>query len=134
MHVPVQTPVDAQHARHVLRAFAKKLGMPEVSVEEVLLAASELGTNLINHTKSGGELIFSVHMAEDVSGDFMLEVQALDSGPGIGDLDLALKDGFSTRGTLGSGLPAVRRLVDSFTIQTGPDGTSITITKRITGD
>lgn len=108
--------------------------MPEVRVEEILLAASELSTNLVKHTRSGGELTFSVRGPQDSSGAFVLEVQALDDGPGISDLNLALKDGFSTRGTLGSGLPAARRLADSFTIQTGPGGTAITITKRISND
>lgn len=127
--VRIDNLVDVQRARRILRSFATRWGMSAVAVEELVLAASEMSSNLVKYSKSGGELIFGVRA--DGDGSLMLEVQAQDSGPGIGDLEHAVEDGYSTGSTLGSGLPAVRRLADSFIIQSGPDGTKITITKRL---
>ena len=63
-------------------------------------------------------------------GKVRIQVIAHDDGPGIADLDQALRDGFSTSGSLGVGLPGVRRLVDEFHIDSQRDrGTTVTITK-----
>lgn len=54
-------------------------------------------------------------------------IEAADEGPGIGDIALALEDGFSTSGSLGLGLPGVRRLVDEFEIRSAPDRGTVVI-------
>jgi len=51
----------------------------------------------------------------------------VDHGPGIPDLDAALRDGWSTGGSLGLGLPGARRLVDEFSIESGATGTTVAI-------
>jgi serine/threonine-protein kinase RsbT len=59
-----------------------------------------------------------------------LLIVASDEGPGIADIPLALRDGFSTSGSLGIGLPGVRRLMDEFDITSQPGvGTIVTVTK-----
>jgi serine/threonine-protein kinase RsbT len=59
-----------------------------------------------------------------------LLIVASDEGPGISDIPRALRDGFSTSGSLGIGLPGVRRLMDEFAIESKPGcGTTITVTK-----
>jgi serine/threonine-protein kinase RsbT len=70
-------------------------------------------------------VIFSV---VDLDGTTGIEVTARDRGPGIANVEQALADHFSTGGTLGLGLPGVRRLVDDFTIESQPgQGTEVTI-------
>jgi len=65
-----------------------------------------------------------------VAGLLLVGVVAHDDGPGIPDLDQALRDGFSTSGSLGLGLPGVRRLVDEFKIESARNrGTTVTVTK-----
>jgi serine/threonine-protein kinase RsbT len=59
-----------------------------------------------------------------------LELQFVDRGPGIQDIDLAMQDGFSTSGGLGKGLSGSRRLMDDFEIESAPgQGTTVTLRK-----
>lgn len=78
---------------------------------------SELATNIIKYASHG--VIRIEPLFQD--GKPGVRVQAVDHGPGIADLDAALRDGFSTGGTLGLGLPAVRRLMDSLNVRC-PEG------------
>lgn len=87
----------------------------------VVLAVSELATNLFRYARQG-EVWLTLVEGVDGSG---VEVQSHDSGPGIEDARLAVEDGFSTGGGLGGGLPGVRRLMDEFTLETGAGGTTI---------
>jgi serine/threonine-protein kinase RsbT len=96
--------------------------------EELVVAASELATNLVRHSVGG--TIRCKHCRRDNRRG--VEVEALDEGPGISDLDEALRDGFSTRGSLGGGLPSARSLVDDFHIESGPAGTRVNICKWLT--
>ena len=61
-----------------------------------------------------------------------IRITSRDSGPGIPDVEAAMRDGFTTGGGLGSGLPAARRLMDEFELVTGADGTTITVSKWMT--
>lgn len=79
---------------------------------------SELATNIIKYAGNG--LIRIEPLLQD--GKPGVRVSAIDRGPGIADLEAALRDGFSTSGTLGLGLPAVRRLMDSLNIRCPEDG------------
>ena len=91
--------------------------------ERVALAVSELATNLVRYAQEGTIVLSSVAGSAGTG----IQVESWDVGPGIADLEQALEDGFSTGGGLGSGLPAVRRLMDEFTIATGPSGTRIVV-------
>ncbi|MEI6762244.1 MAG: ATP-binding SpoIIE family protein phosphatase [Betaproteobacteria bacterium] len=79
---------------------------------------SELATNIV---KYAGQGVIRLQALEQ-EGKFGVRVEAIDQGPGIPDLETALKDGFSTGGTLGLGLPAVRRLTDNLNISCPPGG------------
>jgi serine/threonine-protein kinase RsbT len=118
---------DVERARRVVRAFAFEAGLKPSEAEELVLAASELATNLVKHAINGGALTIRLAgRAEEPA----VEVVAEDAGPGIADVQRALEDGFSTAASLGSGLPAARRLSDTFEIVTGPAGTTVRLTKR----
>jgi serine/threonine-protein kinase RsbT len=115
------TEQDAHTARRLARAFAAAAGFEGVAVEEVALAVSELATNLRRYARAGEVRLGRV-------GDPAcpgLQLESHDAGPGIDDLDLAMRDGYSSGGGLGGGLPAVRRLMDEFDISSGPAGTRV---------
>lgn len=99
---------DASHvgrARLMAMAAARPRGFP---VQRVSLAAAELASNLVKHAGHG---LFGV--METPGG---LDLYAVDTGPGIGRLSDSMRDGFSTTGTLGGGLGAVRRAADVFDV------------------
>lgn len=112
---------DVEEARRETRAAMCALGFGSSEAEAVVLAVSELATNLVRYAHNGRITIDAVSMGLR----FGVIVQSIDGGPGIADVHRALTDGFSTGDGLGSGLPAVRRLMDEFEIVSGPDGTHI---------
>jgi serine/threonine-protein kinase RsbT len=93
------------------------IGLGAADVEMVGLATLELASNLVRYAEAGRMTI-----DEDAAG---LVLVSTDAGPGIADVAQAMTDGFSTGGGLGFGLPAVRRLMDAFTIASDPAGTRI---------
>jgi serine/threonine-protein kinase RsbT len=122
MRLEVCEQIHVEQARRIARQAARAAGFDEPRCEAVVLAVSELAANLVRHAR-GGALRITAIEAQGVPG---VEVESTDEGPGIADLEGALDDGFSTAGGLGSGLPAVRRLMDEFeVIETGPQGTRI---------
>ncbi len=117
----VASPVDVERMRREARALAVGAGFAPHDAETIVLVVSELGTNLLRYAP-GGELFVSVVAEADAAG---IVIQSRGAGPGIADVARAFQDGFSTGGGLGSGLPAVRRLMDRVTIKTSPAGTLI---------
>jgi serine/threonine-protein kinase RsbT len=93
----------------------------------VALTVSELATNLLRYAVQG-----EVVLAPAAATGYGLRIESRDAGPGIADLDAALRDGASTAGGLGSGLAGVRRLMDEMTITTAPQGTRIVVHKWLT--
>jgi anti-sigma regulatory factor (Ser/Thr protein kinase) len=88
----------------------------------VAIAVTELANNLLNHA-GGGEILVQT-LGDDRTAT--LELLAIDRGPGMGNVERCLTDGYSTGGTQGTGLGAVRRLADDFDIYTAPgDGTIV---------
>jgi anti-sigma regulatory factor (Ser/Thr protein kinase) len=83
----------------------------------VAIVATELATNLLNHAKNGQ---FVVQVVPTSIG-LAVEILSIDSGPGIANVERSLRDGFSTGGTSGNGLGAVRRLSDEFDIYSQPE-------------
>jgi anti-sigma regulatory factor (Ser/Thr protein kinase) len=117
-------------ARRAAAAQANSLGFDEETVGRVALVVSELAGNLVTHVPGGGELLVrSAQRGDSVS----IEVVAIDRGPGLGDHNQALRDGFSTSGTPGTGLGAVGRLSDQFDLHTAP-GVGTVIVSRIWRD
>lgn len=98
--------------RRVLVDMARRLGLDETETGKLAIVITELGCNLIRHA-GGGEII----LREIGAG---IEILAIDRGPGIGNLGEALRDGYSTHGTPGTGLGAVRRLSARFDVFSQP--------------
>lgn len=110
---------DVNEARQRAQVMALTIGFDETASAEVALAVSELGANLLRHTKGGTLTLTPLVDGRRVG----MQVISQDRGPGIADVEQALTDGFSTAGGLGYGLGAVNRLMDEFDIVSEP-GTS----------
>lgn len=121
LRIPIRSQEDVEQARRDADALASSLGFSAVIRHTLTVVVSELGTNLAKYSQDG-ELTMSVVKASRGRG---VEIVSRDRGPGIADVSLALQDGFSTGGSMGSGLPAVRRLSDEFYIRSGSEGTWI---------
>lgn len=100
-------------ARQAAIRVADAAGLRRLLCAYVATAVSELAHNLFFHATAGGTI--SLRLVES-DGRRGIEVVAEDRGPGIADVDLALRDGFTTNGGLGGGLPGVKRLMDEFEI------------------
>ena len=104
---------DVILARRVAKAMSKTIGFDEVASEEIVLAVSELASNLVKHAING-RLTLEVISDGERRG---IQIKSEDSGPGIEDVEQVLKDGFSSTDSLGFGLGAVNRIMDEFEIE-----------------
>jgi serine/threonine-protein kinase RsbT len=125
LRLAVRTRLDADQARRAARRLATGLGFSLADAESVALAVSELAMNLHRYAHDG-EIVLS---PIDDGVRRGIEVESLDSGTGIEHPDLALQDGYTTGGGLGSGLPSARRLMDEFSLTTTSSGTRIVARK-----
>ena len=121
LRVPVRATRDVERARREARTLATGQGFTAADTERVVLAVSELATNLARYARQG-EVLLSVIAGPRGAG---VEVESRDTGPGIADLSQALEDGYTTGGELGGGLSGVRRLMDDFEITSAPSGTRV---------
>lgn len=112
--VAVRDEYDVSRARVAATTLAEQAGFSRGAAYRLATAVSELATNLVFHATRGGVISLSTMTRDGRTG---IEVVAEDQGPGIADIGLAMTDGHSTNGGLGSGLPGCRRLVDEFEIQ-----------------
>jgi serine/threonine-protein kinase RsbT len=120
----VQAPEDIVRIRQAVRQHAVELGFNLVEQTKIVTAASELARNMLQYAGGGRVTIEGI---DDV-GRRGLRLIFEDEGPGIPDVELALRDGYSTRGGLGLGLSGARRLSNEFHIYSRPgEGTRITI-------
>jgi anti-sigma regulatory factor (Ser/Thr protein kinase) len=113
-------------ARRAVKQFAEESGLTGEPLEKLGILASELATNLAKHAADGGEIIVNnISAAENKA----VQLISVDRGPGIADIDAALKDGVSETQTLGCGFGALRRLSDAFELNSVPgQGTIIVCT------
>lgn len=112
IRVEIAGDVDVIQARQAGRALASDLGFCSSDLVVVPTAISELARNILRYAGRGEITIEAVRGRR--TG---IKVVATDSGPGIADIALALQDGYSSSGSLGLGLPGVRRLADEFAIR-----------------
>ena len=119
--VQVRARSDIYAARRSARRLAGAMGFPPADVEAIVLAVSELGTNLLRYAPGGSLAVAPGKLA----GRGGLRIESRDHGPGLGDVGRALSDGFSSGGGLGAGLGAVRRATDRLRVQSSPAGTRI---------
>jgi serine/threonine-protein kinase RsbT len=124
--ITIRSDDDVVAARREARELAASLGFEPTDLTLLATAISEVARNITAYAGEG-EIVVSVRNS---GGRLGIRVVARDAGPGIDDVDLALRDGYSTGDGLGLGLPGVRRLVDEFTIETAPGrGTVVTMVK-----
>lgn len=118
--------IDVIPFRNRLKEYAVKIGMSLVNQTKIITAASELARNMLKYA-NGGKVTIEVVSKGRENG---IRMVFKDEGPGIADIKLAMKDGFSTGKSLGLGLPGTKRLVSEFNIvsEVGK-GTTVTVTK-----
>jgi len=124
--VSISSDQDIVQARQKGRALAMEMGFGSGDATLIATAISELARNIVSYASSG-QITLRV---DDGGNRYGLSIIASDEGPGISDIRQALRDGFSTSGSLGIGLPGVRRLMDEFEITSQPGrGTIVTVKK-----
>lgn len=122
----IHSSADIVLVRQAVRKFAVELGFRLVDQTKIVTAASELARNTLDY--GGGGTIKLEALQEEIRRGLRLTFE--DQGPGIPDIALALKDGFTTGGGLGMGLSGTKRLVNEFNIVSRVgEGTCVTITK-----
>lgn len=125
--VRVREEYQIAQARQAARGVAQTMEFSSVATACIATAVSELASNLFFHANQGGVISLTGIKKEKRVG---IEVVSEDDGPGIEDVPLAMRDGYTTRGGLGGGLPSVRRLMDEFEITSKPGvGTRIVARK-----
>jgi serine/threonine-protein kinase RsbT len=105
--------VDVYMAISHGREISQYVGLSEIDRTKIEIAILELTRNILAHARCGC-LIIEPIIADQRRG---VAIEARDNGPGIPDIDLAMRDGYSTAHTLGAGLPGVQRLMDEFFIE-----------------
>jgi serine/threonine-protein kinase RsbT len=124
--VPIRTSEDVVRVRQEVRSCAVQVGLGLVDQTKIVTAASELARNTLDHGK-GGEARVEL-LAEH--GRRGIRIVFEDTGPGIPDIEQALKDGYTTGRGMGLGLGGARRLCNDFSIVSVPgEGTRITIAR-----
>jgi serine/threonine-protein kinase RsbT len=123
--IPLLAEADVVTVRRRVRETAAQLGFGIVDQTKVVTAASELARNTLIHGK-GGEMIMDTLNGPKLGIRLIFQ----DKGPGIKDIDLAFRDGFTTGSGLGLGLGGAKRLVNEFEVLSKVgEGTKITATR-----
>ncbi|HZH00513.1 MAG TPA: anti-sigma regulatory factor [Flavisolibacter sp.] len=117
---------DVVPFRNRVKEYAVKIGMSLINQTKLITAASELVRNMLKYGGGGIALIEVVSQGRDTG----VRLTFQDKGPGIADISLAMKDGYTTGKSLGIGLPGTKRLVSEFDIKSEIGvGTTVTILK-----
>ncbi|MEE8587089.1 MAG: anti-sigma regulatory factor [Acidobacteriota bacterium] len=124
--IPILSETDLAVAVLQAAGLARRFGFSEGDTNLIATSVSELARNILKYAQRGEILLYQIERR----GRQGLEVEAQDRGPGIEDLQEALRDHYTTGGGLGLGLPSVRRMMDEFEIESEPGaGTRVRATK-----
>lgn len=116
--------IDIHFMNSEIRTFFSEFDLPTVVQERAKTILSELAFNQLKYAKKGSMLIEIITIARRTE----VRITASDKGPGIENLDLAFSDSYSTSGTLGLGLPGIKRMADQMTIKSNPaEGTVVKV-------
>jgi serine/threonine-protein kinase RsbT len=127
--VQVQSPADISAARQQGRAVASQGGFSPCDLTLIGMAISEVARNIVEYAREGEVIITLINNAHKTG----VEIVAADHGPGIGDVSMVMRDGYSTGNGLGIGLPGVKRLMDEFEIASEVGkGTTVKMKKWVT--
>jgi serine/threonine-protein kinase RsbT len=125
-NIPITREQDVVLFRNRVKEYAVKIGMSLINQTKLITAGSELVRNMLKYANGGNALIEVVSKGRDNG----IRLTFTDEGPGIANIPLAMKDGFSTARSLGLGLPGAKRLVSEFDIKSVVgQGTTVTILK-----
>ena len=128
--VVIKREQDVVLFRNRVKEVAQKIKMGLVNQTKLITAASELVRNMLKYAEGGDITIEVVSKGRDNG----IRLTFRDDGPGIRDVQLAMKDGYSSGKSLGLGLPGAKRLVNDFTIHSELNkGTVVTIIKWVNG-
>ncbi len=124
--MPIVKEQDVVPFRNRAKEYAVKIGMGVVNQTKLITAASELARNMLKYAKGGRTIIEVIAEGRETG----IRLTFIDKGPGIANIELAMKDGYSTGKSLGLGLPGTKRLVSDFKIKSDVGvGTTVTIIK-----
>jgi serine/threonine-protein kinase RsbT len=124
--LPLETDEHVVAVRKAVREQAIDMKLSLVDQTKLVTAASELARNTIKY--GGGGVVVLERLLDGLRQG--LRLVFADTGPGIADIELALRDGYTSGGGLGLGLGGTRRLADDFTIDSSPgEGTAVAIIK-----
>jgi serine/threonine-protein kinase RsbT len=128
-HVPIAGEQDIVAARQRAREIARGLGFGMVDQSRIATAVSELARNVVRYATAGRGAVCIRQLAGMPRG-VGIEIVVSDEGPGIADLQAAMRDGVTSGAGLGMGLPGTKRLMDEMEIDSAlGQGTTVTIRK-----
>ena len=126
-HTDIWSEADVAVATTRVNRMLSQQGLRAEDISRIITVVSELARNIVKYA-GRGEVTLS-----ELPGGLGVQVVATDHGPGIADPERALEDHYSTGGTLGLGLPGVKRLMDEFSLESAPGkGTRVTARKWTT--
>nr|WP_236749682.1 anti-sigma regulatory factor [Aeromonas caviae] len=126
---PLRHDIDLHLTVMAVRRLPFIANLSEVDRAMLSTVVSELGSNILKYAERG-EITLTLHHP---SGRPCIDIVARDQGPGIGDVHQAMQDHYSTSGTLGLGLPGVRRMMSELTISTPPEGRTLVQARKWLG-
>ncbi len=129
IRIPIASDLDLVAARQAGRRLAQELGFSSTDQTLIATAISEVARNIVQHATMGEVVVSRVQEP----GRQGVLVVAQDTGPGIPDVSLALREGYTTGGGLGLGLPGARRLMEDFELSSEMGkGTTVIMRKWVT--
>lgn len=129
LEFPICEASQVGHARRTCVEVAKQSGCDDVAAGRLAIVINELGTNLVKHARDG-LLIFNNFPVPDGQ---TLEIISIDRGPGMADVQKCLTDGYSSAGSAGTGLGAVRRLSEEWDLFSRPGSGTVQVARLACG-
>ena len=128
LHSTIRTETDASRTVLESTLYSREAGFDETPSRMIATAVSELVRNILKYAGTGEIRLRRVKGM----GRRGIEIEAVDRGPGIANCEAAMRDHYSSGGTLGLGLPGVKRMMDDFSLESTPgEGTRVTARKWI---
>jgi serine/threonine-protein kinase RsbT len=118
LHHAIRNEMDVRRVVLESTLYAREAGFDETLSRMIATSVSELVRNILKYAGSGQ---FRLRRVQRPGGSG-IEIEVSDNGPGIPDVDAAMGDHFSSGGTLGLGLPGVKRMMDEFSLESTPGG------------
>jgi len=132
VRIVIEDPSQVAEARRIARTNAHEVGFDANRAEQVAIVTTEVATNLLKHAERG-EILLNPIAASNGDAHPVLELLALDRGPGIGNVNQCLEDGYSTAGSKGEGLGAVLRLSTFSDIYSRPGSGTALLARWVAG-